>query len=689
MGNCVQGFISCMKFNSKDHLDIQLINIDSKTSTLDHSFKEISTDDRNKSQNTYMSKTQRVDSQNEGAVSNDDMRDSPKPESDIVGEKNTQITEVGTNLIQTVNQYIKVEIHNPSANALIIGNDNKVNVTKKETDRQPLVDDIKVGNKDNKYIGETMNEILLGQEIDKTRDEFKSRVGGNVTETICKGSEMRWRSRSVSILRQKPFRDFSKEPSFTVDPRTMLRNFQWNQYAMIQETLLRTVSCEIMKCESPETLSLKIKEINAELQTIVDKYNEKLRKSVLKTGHANERIISGLNEKSKIVLNNANDKLLQLKKERIQDFHIIPWSTTHEIGTASERDKMTSYAKDFKCLISKKVCWHVSTLMPFKIQQFIITFTFDCQKSFVLKQMMIEFDSTDVSNIIKFIFDPNEFAKKWLVSFTDQKIFVKKSPNKLHVYAKIAKMEVEKIFDELKLAIIITSTKHRKGEINDLSDWAKCFLQNLKSLPLSSKDLGEFQSLRNDFVKEFIDIVASNLESMKSEIIANFKNTTANDVKWRVDPYNYIIECLWGCIECCPFCHEPCQYSDIEHITHENKHKCIQHRPLVAYGSIKDDSNTIMLENCNSLIRSPDRSFKLINEDNPPKCSNNNQPLINWEILPAVVAGEFKYWKWLICNRKDELRQFFRTSANIIPKEWNSITEEDAIRSLDEIYICS
>lgn len=68
-------------------------------------------------------------------------------------------------MIQTVNQYIKVEIHNPSANALIIGNDNKVNVTKKETDRQPLVDDIKVGNKDNKYIGETMNEILLGHEI--------------------------------------------------------------------------------------------------------------------------------------------------------------------------------------------------------------------------------------------------------------------------------------------------------------------------------------------------------------------------------------------------------------------------------------------------------------------------------------------------------------------------------------------
>lgn len=97
MGNCVQGFISCMKFNSKDHLDIQLINIDSKTSTLDHTFKEISTDDRNKSPNTYMSKTQRVDSQTEGAVSNDDIHDSPKPESDIVGEKNTQIVSLNKN----------------------------------------------------------------------------------------------------------------------------------------------------------------------------------------------------------------------------------------------------------------------------------------------------------------------------------------------------------------------------------------------------------------------------------------------------------------------------------------------------------------------------------------------------------------------------------------------------------------
>ncbi|XP_052077162.1 uncharacterized protein LOC127715165 [Mytilus californianus] len=691
MGNCVHGFISCMKFNSvsNDHIDTTLLDIDSKTSSLDHSLKGTKTDNGNKAPNTKKTKTKQVDSQNKGAVSNVEIPDSQNPELVTFDDKNTQITEVGTKLVQTVNQYnIKVEIHNPSANALIIGNDNRVNVTKKEIDRQPIVEHIKVENKDTKYIRKNMDEILLlGQENDETKDAFKSSVMRKVAGTICKGSERRWRSKSASFLRLKSFRDFSKEPSSTVHPRTMLQTFQWNQYEMIQETLLRTVSCEIMKCESAETLAVKIAEIKAEFQNIVDKLNEKLRKSVIRTGHANERIIAGLNKKSKILLSDANNKLLQWEKDRILDIHMIPMSTTHEIGSASDRDKMTSFAKEFKCLILRKVSWYVSTLLPLKIQHFIIVFTFECQKSFVLKQMMIDFDSSDVSSIMKYIFNPNEYAKNWLVSFTDKIVFYKKSPNKLHVYAEIAKMEVEKVFGELKLAI--TSTNHRKGEINNLSDWAKCFLQNLKSMPLSSKDLGDFQSLSNVSVKEFIDLFSSNLDSMKREIITNFKNTTSNNVQWTDNPYNKIIECLWGCTECCPFCHEPCQYSDIEHITQRNKHMCIQHRPLVVYGSINDDSNIIMLENCNSLMKSPDRYFKLTNEDDPLQFSNYDQAFNSWEILPVEAADECKYWKWLMCNRKDELHQFFRANANNIPEEWIYITEEEAIRSLDEIYICS
>lgn len=72
--------------------------------------------------------------------------------------------------MQTVShthQYtIKVEINNPSANALIIGNDNRVNVTNTKIDRRQLVDDIKVGNMDTKYIRKNMDEIIsLSKEI--------------------------------------------------------------------------------------------------------------------------------------------------------------------------------------------------------------------------------------------------------------------------------------------------------------------------------------------------------------------------------------------------------------------------------------------------------------------------------------------------------------------------------------------
>lgn len=63
--------------------------------------------------------------------------------------------------MQTINhthQYnINVEIHNPSANALIIGNDNRVNVTKKE--KQPHIEHIKDGSTNIKYTRKNFDEV--------------------------------------------------------------------------------------------------------------------------------------------------------------------------------------------------------------------------------------------------------------------------------------------------------------------------------------------------------------------------------------------------------------------------------------------------------------------------------------------------------------------------------------------------
>lgn len=75
---------------------------------------------------------------------------------------------------------------------------------------------------------------------------------------------------------ERSYRELSKELSITENPKTMLQNLQWKQYELIQETLLRTVSCEIKKCESTETLDKKVEEIKASFQNTVDKFNDKL-----------------------------------------------------------------------------------------------------------------------------------------------------------------------------------------------------------------------------------------------------------------------------------------------------------------------------------------------------------------------------------------------------------------------------
>ncbi|CAC5424381.1 unnamed protein product [Mytilus coruscus] len=263
----------------------------------------------------------------------------------------------------------------------------------------------------------------------------------------------------------------------------------------------------------------------------------------------------------------------------------------------------------------------------------------------------------------------------------------------MHIYAKIAKNEVEHTFDEIKTAMI-ASTKDGMSATDNLYDWSKSFLhhiQKFNSVPFSSRDIDDLQLPSNIYVKELNQILNSNLEGIKNETIEHFKNTTVNNVKWREDPYNKIIECLWGCTECCPFCHEPCQYSDKEHVIQGNIHKCIQHRPLGLYGFMNEENNMIMLNSCNRLVRSPDEHLRHKHEYISEKCRTYYQSLFNgWEIRPFVDGNECQYWKYIMCRWKDQLQQFYGANTNDIDdEEWKSITVEDVVRSLNEIYICS
>ncbi|VDI62415.1 Hypothetical predicted protein [Mytilus galloprovincialis] len=264
----------------------------------------------------------------------------------------------------------------------------------------------------------------------------------------------------------------------------------------------------------------------------------------------------------------------------------------------------------------------------------------------------------------------------------------------MHIYAKIAKNEVEHAFDDIKTAMI-ASTKDVMSASDNVSDWAKRVLHHIQkynSVPFSSRDIDSLQLPNNTYVKEINAIINSKLEGIKNEIIEQFKNTSVDDVKWREDPHDKIRECLWGCTECCPFCHEPCQYSEKEHVLQGNKHKCIQHRPLGLYGFMAEGNNMIMLNSCRLLVKSPDEHFRHKLEYISEQCRNYYQSLFNgWEIRPFVDRDECQYWKYIMFRWKDQLQQFYGVKINDIDnEELKSITiNEDANRSLNEIYICN
>ncbi|XP_071126701.1 uncharacterized protein [Mytilus edulis] len=587
----------------------------------------------------------------------------------IHNDQDVQATELGTatNVIQTVHHTYNIQIHSPSTDAIVIGNDSTVNITKKEGTRQLLVDHFIMAKTDTKYIRKTMDESSLPRQNKDKTETIQTGVAEKVVGNITSKKSKHKLKRSISadtdpyLFRRSKSNRKLKKRAYTLDSRNILRNFQWTQYELVQESLLRTVSCKIKKCESVDRLTEKIEEIKTELKNLVEqplpRLKKQLKKSLGKAGNENdqdqitERIITGFNGNSELILRDAYKTLSKLKERRIEDLNSKQSDSPHVKEFAYEREIVTTkdIAKRIMSLISEKVISYVTTLLPLQIQQEIITFTFECQKSFVLKQLMIDFFSCDFSTIMKYILNPNEYAKNWLISFTNKKIFYQKSPEKMHIYAKIAKNEVEHTFEEIKTAMI-ESTKDGIS----VSDWAKSFLhhiQKFNSVPFSSRDIDDLQLPNKIYFKKINEILNSNLEGIKTEIIENFKNTTAYDVKWSEDPYNKIIECLWGCTECCPFCQEPCQYSDKEHVRQGNKHKCIQHRPVGLCGFMNEKNNMIMINSCSRLVNSPDERFRHKHEYISDQCRNYYQTLFNgWEIRPYVNGNECQYWKYIMCT---------------------------------------
>ncbi|XP_071123845.1 uncharacterized protein [Mytilus edulis] len=613
---------------------------------------------------------------------------------------------------------------NPQADAIVIGQDSDVKVNKRDRgtsskkNRDIMSEKVDSLSYEVILIRKQNDEIIqrlqsMGQNRPKRQKNGRSNdVINNENIILGKGSIQR-PQRELSarkdndpymFVRSNSNRKSRRKNTFKNDNKThgLLQDLKWNLHETAQNLVLGKATCEVQKCESKEEVVHKVQDLRSDVKNYVDRKTTELEKCLGKSAIAKrrsytdsdqkwkERTVTCLYDHKTKVIKQADEQLDKLLTSRKKEMQSSPVSARRKVflTQGTNKESARTIVESFINLITDKITEYVSKLLPIDIQQEIIVFTFECQKSFVLKKMMCDFATGDFSECVRYILDPNQYARTWLTNFTNKKIFHYKKSG-MNFYAKLANKKIEKIFKT-----VGTCIKHVHSEEKDnLPKWMDSFLKHIQAsnqLPLSSADLTPMyhHKYQDACIQTFMSFLNSRLDNMKNGIVQTFKNTNEKTVDWVDNPYTKIVDTLWGCSECCPFCREPCLYADKDHIKQGFNHRCMQHRPLGVYGFRDTHSQKLITENCNYLIQSSDKGYKFKIEERLRLFGEYQKEFSDWKIT-SLPNDKPNYWNWFMCTLKDQLTEVYDAKLPDIPGEWTNYTITDAIRSLESDYICS
>ncbi|CAC5382955.1 unnamed protein product [Mytilus coruscus] len=232
-----------------------------------------------------------------------------------------------------------------------------------------------------------------------------------------------------------------------------------------------------------------------------------------------------------------------------------------------------------------------------------------------------------------------------------------------------------------------------------MCEWIECFLDQIKSANLAlTFNHGSFQLLSDHDVKNFEGFllnIVTNLSELETDLINTWKEKTPSDFTWSGDnPYDLIYNFLWGCASKCPWCHEPCQKSDKAHGSERDCHNCIQHRPSGVAGIRCTNTGQVSVESCNFSVQSTMRMRCGVWCGCSKEQCNVNHPfreykkyMKDWDIQPLADMSNSKYWNWFMNTFSEHLAKYDGGKQPKIPSSWKSLTKDDAIQSLSEVYV--
>lgn len=333
-----------------------------------------------------------------------------------------------------------------------------------------------------------------------------------------------------------------------------------------------------------------------------------------------------------------------------------------------------------------------------------------CSKSFESKMHFIAQVLTDLANesfpsYCEYFEDCNESLKKWAERYIIMHAKSKSRNSSETVFIQLVNNEIDLLATDIRKATVSKPVNCSNQEWID----EFCFILEGKleiKKAYWTNDVNTIENLEN--LKRFL-IQELNKELKSKTILNNIEKNMDHICK---DAGKMLYDSLIGstCVAQCPFCQELCNLNNSTHIKQNIPHYVKIHRPQCIVKSVdclwqKDD--TSMLNNCNFLVSS-DLNFEFSKLPMPNikhKSKAKILPLTEyqaiykeWEISgeaigpPEIIStktGPSDYWKWVVSHFRSDILSWTNLSELDIPEAWEKISKEEAIKSLEEMYVFS
>ncbi|XP_043405217.1 interferon-induced very large GTPase 1-like isoform X6 [Chelonia mydas] len=368
-----------------------------------------------------------------------------------------------------------------------------------------------------------------------------------------------------------------------------------------------------------------------------------------------------------------NDPQQRLEKLKPQYFSMF-------MDLYLEKDESQTRARDFcdQCL-KPALVEYVYKVLGVEIVDDILSseqsITYKNRSFFQFELLKKLLKESNFDNYVKYISTYEDFVQTWI-----RKQLLERY-SKMKDLGDIEKKILSPVINKVREALKGTSVREK----NTVSDFLDSVCKELqKDLVISRDNLVGIRFINTASAKQLSNFIPTLLPALEHQILAELKKIKVEPKlsNLSLNPVAEIFKQVFGCGKQCPFCKVPCEAGAPSH----KQHFASVHRPkgLGQYRSMCNEK--LVYDICSSAVVG-NGTFE--NSDtkwiaHPYKEYLDYYP--DWSIQPDPSIEASSYWKFVFQKFNREFAKQYNALPADLPEDWGTITEDQALESIKQIF---